>query len=77
MSVVYCLGSLCVGKCLFMSPLPFLQFFLLEEQGPSLERPVSRSPEVSSGNEVGSLNPTLLPLNRGLPGESTLQAFGS
>lgn len=44
------------------------KFFLLEEQGPSLERPVSRSPEVSSGNEVGSLNPTLLPLNRGLPG---------
>ncbi|XP_041949152.1 collagen alpha-1(XXVI) chain [Alosa sapidissima] len=41
---------------------------LLGELGPSSTPPLRRTPEVSSGNEVGSLHPTLLPLYRPLPG---------
>ncbi|XP_062391687.1 collagen alpha-1(XXVI) chain [Sardina pilchardus] len=41
---------------------------LLGELGPSSTPPLRRSPEASSGNEVGSLHPTLLPLYRPLTG---------
>lgn len=47
----------------------FLQIAQFEEVGSSPVPPIRRSPEVSSGNEVGSLNPTLPPLYTGLPGE--------
>ncbi|XP_031427646.1 collagen alpha-1(XXVI) chain [Clupea harengus] len=60
-----CTGYAAVNDRLRLIENKIAQF---EEVGSSPVPPIRRSPEVSSGNEVGSLNPTLPPLYTGLPG---------